>query len=132
MCDKPTKRQHRDGLEEKARQRYLEKINLIGGIDPYNLTKSQMNTEAKCLPAISYIDIMNYLVNANSAYSMEDLKAYMSLEAYNLFVCGWVRDVMSMKVETSVLVTARVSNSGYMLFLCNKNGLNLLNLFIQS
>ncbi|XP_053392305.1 uncharacterized protein LOC128554988 [Mercenaria mercenaria] len=111
MSVKQVKKLYRDGLDKQTSERYAQKCNLIGGKDPYDLVKGDLTSDVKCLPAVSYIDIINYLVNTKSAYTMDELKAYKSLEAYNQFVCGWVRDVMSMNVGNKVLVTARVRHS---------------------
>ena len=108
MGDKNVKKLYKDWLDKQTRDRYDEKCNLIGGLDPYNLRKGLLTSDTNSLPAITYIDVMNYLVNTKSAYTMEELKAYKSLEAYNQFVCGWVKDTMSTVVGTKVLITARV------------------------
>ena len=42
---------------------------------------------------------------------MAELKAYKSLEAYNLFVCGWVKDVQHLPVSTPVSDTDSHSDS---------------------
>ncbi|CAL9686377.1 unnamed protein product [Knipowitschia caucasica] len=102
---------YRESLQLKERQRYQVKMGLIAGRDPYMLAKEDLKNDAKCLPAVTYIDIVNYLINAKSAYTFEQLKAYKSMEAMNQLCCGWVRDVQSMTVESNVLVLAKVCHS---------------------
>ena len=45
------------------------------------------------LPNIEWPDIFNYLVNSSSTYTFKTLKNYKSLEAYQYFVAGWVKEV---------------------------------------
>ena len=65
--------------------------------------------DVAAFPKVTYPDIVNYLVFGPSPFTMEDMRAYKSLEAYNQFVCGWVRDlgVILAKDDVFVLV-ARV------------------------
>ena len=59
---------------------------------------------------ITYPDIVAYLLFAKSAYTNEELRNYKSLEAYNQFVCGWVRDISVMDSSIhNILVHGRVS-----------------------
>ena len=50
--------QYREGLEPSVKARYLEKLAIIGGEDPYEL--GILSTDEKLLPAITYPDIVNY------------------------------------------------------------------------
>ena len=86
-------------LEAKERARYEYKISLIGGRDPYALGKDEFVTFYNCLPQITYIDIVNYLINTKSAYTFEQLKAYKSMEAVNQLCNGWVRYIKSLTVD---------------------------------
>ena len=98
-----------DTLDASSRTRYLKKIDVIGGQDPYKLGSDKVSADAKTLPAISYPDIVNYLVYSPSPYTLEDLKCYKGLEAYNQFVSGWVRDVRSTVINGFHVVLGRVS-----------------------
>ena len=56
---------------------------------------------------VTYPDIVNYLYLCNpSPFTLDDMRAYKSLEAYNQFVCGWVKElgVVWVKDDTCVLV----------------------------
>ena len=97
-----------DTLDEVSRRRYLCKLELIGGIFPYQVQKKDWKNDTSWLPDVSYPDIMNYLVNSRSAYTLAQLKAYNSMEGYNQFVCGWVKDVQHLHASNRVLVTAKV------------------------
>ena len=88
-----------------ALQKQLVFISLIGD-DPYKIPKGNFSNSHDVLPAVTYPDIYNYLVASPSPYSKEDLKAYKSLEAYNQFVCGWVRDIVSLEQNAPVDKTA--------------------------
>ena len=50
-------------------------------------------------------------MNGRSSYTLEDLKAYKSLEAYAQFVCGWVRDVKHCSINNHNVLRACVSHS---------------------
>ena len=96
----------------------MAKIDLLCGLDLYAnsgkslaVTVTGMSSDYDGLPSIKYPDIVNYLVNAQSPYTMAELKAYKSLEAYNLFVCGWVKDVQHLPVSTPVSDTDSHSDS---------------------
>ena len=80
-------------LDAPSRRRYLEKVNLVGSIDPYTLPDESFSMSANCYPSITYPDIVNYLVFGTSPFTSELMKAYKSLEACNQVLEGWVRDV---------------------------------------
>ena len=90
-CPKPQKsstkrgidaKAYREGLGPQERARYLEKSQLIGGADPYELAPSSwINDDPESLPTIAYPDIINYLIFSPNQYTAEDLKSYKSLEA---------------------------------------------------
>ena len=86
--------------------RYQEKLSLIGGLDPYTVARGAAICDVEAFPKITYPDIVNYLVFSPGPFTMDDMRAYKSLEAYNQFVCGWVRDlgVILVKDDMCVLV----------------------------
>ena len=96
-------------FDETSRKRYDEQISIIDGIDPYTLKKSQLSSEFENFPHITYPDIVNYLLFAPSPYSRGDLKKFRSLESYNHFVCGWVRDVGMLLQNGKAIILGRVS-----------------------
>ena len=69
-----------DTLDASSRTRYLKKIDVIGGQDPYKLGSDKVSADAKTLPAISYPDIVNYLVYSPSPYTLEDWGGTRHLE----------------------------------------------------
>ena len=63
-------------------------------------------------PVVEYGDIYSYFVCTTSHYTNENMKAYKSLEAYNYFASGWVRDIFVKKLSTdSFLLKAKVNPS---------------------
>ena len=77
MAEKPPKKKCKDGLDQQTLERYKQKTAVIG-VDPYEVPKHSFTVDHKCLPAITYIDILNYLVNSTSAYTMDELRAFKS------------------------------------------------------
>lgn len=71
--------------------RYMRKIQAVG-VDPYSLKSKELSNTPECLPNIVWGDIIHYLVYGVSEYTMEQFRAFKSLESYNLFVCGWVKE----------------------------------------
>ena len=67
-----------------------------------------MSKRSIVLPEIQYPDIVNYLENTVSAYTLNDMKAYKSLESYNQMVCGWVKEIRLITFRQNCLVSARV------------------------
>ncbi|KAG8173021.1 hypothetical protein JTE90_028038, partial [Oedothorax gibbosus] len=98
------------GLDRTSKDRYLDKIRSINGVDPYSLTKEKLKLSV-LFPNIAYMDVVNYLVYGVSAYTAESFKSYKSLEAYNQFACGWVSDVSSTKINGLCLVLGKVRHS---------------------
>ena len=63
---------------------------------------------------MQYPDIYNCLVETPSLYTHQQLKAYKSLEAYKLFVDGWVGNVTVRRVPSPLhvcVVNAQVRHS---------------------
>ena len=102
-------------LEEKAKSRYREKLEKLGGMtDPYLNWQSEASIDWQLWPDVEYPDIFNYLIESPSVYTGESLKAYRSLDAYNYFVSGWVESVCVVEIRSckdTYLVTARVRHS---------------------
>ena len=101
-------------LEANVRSRYIEKTKFCDGIDPYRLKKSDFSYNHDDFPLITFPDISNYLVLSTSFYTTQQMKAFKSMEDYNFFVSGWVKDVGSKNLnDGSRLVYARVSKTNF-------------------
>lgn len=100
-----------DTLDAVCRARYVDKLKEIDSKDPYQMENGEWRTDIELYPNTSYPDIVNYLVNGVSAYSLEQLKGYKSLEAYNYFISGWVQDVRLAVVQDKCVLISRVRHS---------------------
>ena len=101
-------------LDNDAKQRYLEKLSMMGLSDPYLMPKSmfQQLKDVVDYPKVMFGDVYCYLVHSKSPYTENDLRAYKSLQAYNYFVAGWVQDIhiysKTFKNDVFHLVRAKV------------------------
>ncbi|XP_060084947.1 uncharacterized protein LOC132564294 [Ylistrum balloti] len=100
---------YRDCLDTMERTRYSSKLKLIDENDPYEL--KSWSSDVHLLPKISYPDIVNYLVFSPSPYTLDDLKSYKGLEAYNQFISGWVRELSTVVINKRHIVMAKVLHS---------------------
>ena len=105
------KKTYVDTLDPISKARYFEKLKLIDNRDPYEIPKKEWTNKVDLWPEIEYPDIVNYLVNTQSTYTLKDMKAYKSLESYNQFVCGWVKEVGQITFGDKCLMSARVRHS---------------------
>ena len=79
-----------ENLPPEAKTRYLAKISIIDGIDP--LSDGVFGEEVDITPPVDACDLVSYLVLQTSFVMAKQFKAHKGLEAYNQFVCGWMRD----------------------------------------
>jgi hypothetical protein len=94
-----------EGLCGDAKMRYLSKLTAVNGVDPYTLT----GLVSSVLPMVEATDLVNYLVLGTSAYTWEQFRAYRSLESYNQFQDGWVKDVGGCLIDNKYVVVSKVS-----------------------
>ena len=99
--------EYAENLPSDAKARYKEKLDVIGGIDPFQ--PRNFGELDDRLPDVDGSDLVSYLVLQTSFITANQFKARKSLEAYNQFVSGWVKDVCNRKVRGKHLITARVS-----------------------
>ncbi len=93
-------------LPADAKKRYLEKINIIGGLDPF---KGYLGGCTDAAPPVTASDLVSYLVLQTSFLTAQQFKAHKGLESYNQFVCGWIKEVSTWKKSGKFLTTGRVS-----------------------
>ena len=96
-----------DEFHPPSRKRYMEKISVIGGIDPYAIKSQKFDCNIENFPAVTYPDIVNYLIFGSSPFTANQLKAYKSLESNNQVIQGWVRDVKGYLYEDKRLVIGK-------------------------
>jgi len=107
-----------NNLEKEAKARYKEKLILINGVDPFGkVTKGE---QFDGYPPIEDCDLVSYLVLQTSFISMSQFKVRKGLEAYNQFVCGWIKDVNTRKIAEKILITGRVNCNPYNCFIFMK------------
>ena len=97
-----------ESLPSGAKARYEKKLKVIGGIDPFQAGNiGELNDG---LPDADTADLVSYLVLQTSFITTKQFKGCKSLEAYNQFVSGWIKDVQNRKVCGKHLIMARVSD----------------------
>ena len=95
---RPTSR----GFQRMQRLDINQKLELIGGIDPFSSPLGE---------PVESCDLVVYLVLQTSFLTTKQFKARKSLEAYNQFVCGWIKEVKVWDIANygKYLVKGRVS-----------------------
>ena len=96
-----------EDLPSDAKARYREKLEVIGGYDPF--LSGRIGELVDRLPDVESSDLVSYLVLQTSFIAAKQYKARKGLEAYNQFVCGWVKDVCCRRVCGKYLITSQVS-----------------------
>jgi hypothetical protein len=94
-----------EGLSGEAKIRYQEKISVVNGIDPFSGCFGEPVEE---VPPVDATDLVSYLVLQTNFITAKQFKAHKSLEAYNQFVCGWIKDVRTWRVVGKYVTTGRV------------------------
>ena len=85
----------------------MDKIVIINRIDP--LADGVFGEEVDSVPPVDACDLLSYLVLQTSFVTSKQFKARKRLEAYNQFVCGWVKEINTYKVFDKYVTTGRVS-----------------------
>ena len=81
-------------------------------MDPFCLNK-KFFMEAQSLPPFTSGDLVSYLVLQTNYLSAKQFKAHKSLEAYNQFISGWVKEVCSWIIGNQYVITGKVSLDYY-------------------
>ena len=69
-----------DNLDAPSQKRYMEKISLIGGIDPYTIHNSLFETNLEQFPSVTAYDIVYYLIYNSSPFTHGQVKAYKPIK----------------------------------------------------
>ena len=94
-------------LDPVAKKRYTEKLECVGLSeleDPYELwrcSKFEQDNDMSKWPPIEYGDIFFYFIERPGIYTRQQMKQWKSLEAYNYFQSGHVRDIKLYEVPTT-------------------------------
>ncbi|KAH7935770.1 hypothetical protein HPB52_013353 [Rhipicephalus sanguineus] len=88
-----------------ARIRYEEKVQMCDGIDPYTVRPhADTTTDVNTVPEVTHGDIVNYLVYSSSFATLQEMKAFKSLEAHNYFTSGWVKSLSTKRLQEGKVV----------------------------
>ncbi|XP_052454751.1 uncharacterized protein LOC128015093 [Carassius gibelio] len=104
---------YRDKLLPDARKRYLEKMAMIGNLDPYEVPSRECTRDPDDLPPLTFPDIFVYLVCGVSAYTEAQFRNFKSMEAHVQFTNGWVHDLEAYKSPSceNTVVRTKVMHS---------------------
>lgn len=93
-------------LDSEGWTRYQQKLVVSGYHVPDPFTLEEWENAVNKWPNVEYPDIFNYLINTPGTFTQDTLKAYKSLEAYNLYHAGHVHTVWYNKVSDQSPVCA--------------------------
>ena len=97
-------------LSVESKLRYKEKISKINDIDPYTLNKNDFRYHEDFYPNTNGFDIATYLLHATCPVTQKEMLNYRSMESFNQFHCGWVKEIGVKHFSPSIcLVQGRVS-----------------------
>ena len=68
--------------DQHAKKRCLDRLGIIGGLDPYQIVRSEWQDDVDLWPAVTSVHIVMYLLVTPSLYTGEELKNYKSLDCY--------------------------------------------------
>jgi hypothetical protein len=84
-------------------------LSLIGNMDPYE-SEWLDDVDLWLWPSITSVNIAMYLLFTQSPYTGNDLLNYKSINCYNNFLPGWVREILVKVPKDDVrLIIAKVS-----------------------
>ena len=88
--------------DQRAKERYSEKLKVIDGMDPYEIPRESWNDDVDLWPAITQIHVGLYLLLNPSPYTNKDLQNYKSMDCYVNFVSGWVRELLVKQIGSYI------------------------------
>ena len=95
--------------DAQSRQRYVDKLGLLDGTDPYELAWKNFKDNISKWPAITYVHVCMYLILSPSPYPQDDMLNYKSIDSFKNFQDGWVRDVLVKECRDRRIVIGKVS-----------------------
>ena len=106
----------------EAKKRYREKLSAISGVDPFTLEGGKRSGPLEAtdfLLQVDFTDLVSYLVLQTNFVTVKQFKSHKSLEAYNQFVRGWIKEVNAWTEKGKFVVTGCVSCHDQ--HICNKH-----------
>ena len=97
--------------QEECRERYTAKLNDKNGQDPYEIPRNEWLDDFDSWPNVTYIHVGMYLLFSASPYTKDQLMNYKSLDCYQNFANGWVREVYSKKFGENRLLIGKVTHT---------------------
>ena len=84
-------------LSDASKKRHSDKLNLMDGVDPYEVAKHEWKDDVDLWPAVT-----------PSRYSEKDMLNYKSVDSYQNFIKGWVKQVHVRAVGNKIILIGRV------------------------
>lgn len=72
-------------LSVKEKNRYVQKLNNLNGVDPYTMSASDFNLCLDDVPTITMNTILNFFIFGISKITHNEIRAFKSLEAFIQF-----------------------------------------------
>ena len=94
--------------DKPSKERYLEKLRMLNGLDPYELPLREWQDDVDKWSETSLIYVTVYLLFSPSPFTQEEIKNYKSLECYQRFIAGWVREILVLDVGDNRVLIAKV------------------------
>ena len=94
-------------LSQEAKDKYIDEISTIDRVDLFSGVA--ISCVCSATPSADAFDLVSYLVLKTSFMMTTQFKAHKGLEAYNQFVCEWVKEVNTRKLSGKYLTCGRVS-----------------------
>ena len=92
-------------LSDASNKRYSDKLKLI---DPYEVAKNEWKDDVDLWPAVTHVHVCMYLILTPSPYSEKDMLNYKSVDSYQNFVKGWVKQVLVRAVGNKRIIICKV------------------------
>lgn len=96
------------GLSQENKKRYLEKLILLKGQDPYALEKKVFSMSLDEIPQVTMATITDFLIFRVSPFTQKEIRAYKSLEAFAQVASRWVEDIRAKEINGNICVLGRV------------------------
>ena len=79
-----------ENLSDEVKLRYKRKISVMNRLDSF---RGCVGEPVEAVPTVESSDLVSYLVLQTNFITGKQFEAHRSLEAYNQFMCGWIKYV---------------------------------------